>query len=291
MATSKLVHIVALSMTIALGLVGQSPAQAGYFVRPVLQYNGELQDGYSNTLTSNSATFSDGFSSFASHVDLATGTIKTYLEMNGPSNGFGVSTGVMGDQIRYTGSSDEAVTFRFDFDSLISGNQSYTGTPPDFDSRYIGIQAHFAIYEAGSNATYLNWTELGTVSDEALYVGSKSMTFSDQPLDFGTSYADSLVAELFLTSGKSYDIFSAFNLIAQPGQSVGPITMNSLNTSTIGITAPGGSFTSDSGKFLGFAQTPQTSAVPEPATWAMMIGGFGLVGAAMRRRRASIRFA
>lgn len=27
------------------------------------------------------------------------------------------------------------------------------------------------------------------------------------------------------------------------------------------------------------------SAVPEPATWAMMIGGFGIVGMAMRRRR------
>ena len=28
----------------------------------------------------------------------------------------------------------------------------------------------------------------------------------------------------------------------------------------------------------------QTAPVPEPATWAMMIGGFGLAGAAMRRR-------
>ena len=278
-------------MTIALGLVVQSPAEAGYFVRPVLQYDGELQDGYSNTLTSNSATFSDSFSSFEAHVDLATGTIKTYLEMNGPSNGFGVSTGVMGDQIRYTGSSDEAVTFRFDFDSIISASQFYTGTPPDFDSRYIGIQAHFAVYEAGSNATYLNWTELGTVSNEALFVGSRTMSFQDEPLEFGLSYSDSLVADLFLTSGRSYDIFSAFNLIAQPGQSVGSITMNSLNTSTIGITAPGGSFTSDSGEFLGFSQTPQASAVPEPATWAMMIGGFGLVGAAMRRRETSVRFA
>jgi hypothetical protein len=30
-------------------------------------------------------------------------------------------------------------------------------------------------------------------------------------------------------------------------------------------------------------------AVPEPATWAMMIGGFGMVGAAMRRRKAQVR--
>lgn len=33
-------------------------------------------------------------------------------------------------------------------------------------------------------------------------------------------------------------------------------------------------------------------AVPEPATWAMMLGGFGLIGAAMRRRqRTAITFA
>jgi hypothetical protein len=33
---------------------------------------------------------------------------------------------------------------------------------------------------------------------------------------------------------------------------------------------------------LGRVQVP--SAIPEPATWAMMLGGFGLAGAAMRRR-------
>jgi len=32
-------------------------------------------------------------------------------------------------------------------------------------------------------------------------------------------------------------------------------------------------------------------SVPEPATWAMFIGGFGLIGSAARRRRASIHFA
>lgn len=32
-------------------------------------------------------------------------------------------------------------------------------------------------------------------------------------------------------------------------------------------------------------------AVPEPATWAMMIGGLGLVGASMRRRSTKVQFA
>jgi hypothetical protein len=34
-----------------------------------------------------------------------------------------------------------------------------------------------------------------------------------------------------------------------------------------------------------------TGAVPEPASWAMLIAGFGLVGGTMRRRISSVRFA
>ncbi|WP_375392075.1 PEPxxWA-CTERM sorting domain-containing protein [uncultured Sphingomonas sp.] len=43
--------------------------------------------------------------------------------------------------------------------------------------------------------------------------------------------------------------------------------------------------------FYNISITPSaTGAVPEPASWAMMIGGFGLAGAAMRRRRTVIAF-
>jgi hypothetical protein len=35
---------------------------------------------------------------------------------------------------------------------------------------------------------------------------------------------------------------------------------------------------------MGSIAVPAPAAVPEPATWAMMLGGFGLLGSAMRRR-------
>jgi hypothetical protein len=47
---------------------------------------------------------------------------------------------------------------------------------------------------------------------------------------------------------------------------------------------PGGSGTD---VFTLGSVTVPAAAIPEPATWAMMIGGFGLMGAAARRRRSA----
>ncbi len=51
-------------------------------------------------------------------------------------------------------------------------------------------------------------------------------------------------------------------------------------TGTLGLSGVTGGAESNSLQIL------VGNAVPEPATWAMMIGGFGLVGASMRRRAA-----
>ncbi|MGL6043105.1 MAG: PEPxxWA-CTERM sorting domain-containing protein [Sandaracinobacteroides sp.] len=50
---------------------------------------------------------------------------------------------------------------------------------------------------------------------------------------------------------------------------------------------PGLSYTSASGVFM--VRSPDTpGAIPEPVTWAMLIAGFAMVGAAARRRRSAL---
>jgi hypothetical protein len=63
-----------------------------------------------------------------------------------------------------------------------------------------------------------------------------------------------------------------------------PITANVQNTleiigKVVGINGYSGNLT--------FA----AAIVPEASTWAMMVGGFGLIGAAMRRKRMAVTFA
>lgn len=49
--------------------------------------------------------------------------------------------------------------------------------------------------------------------------------------------------------------------------------------------APGGTGT----KVFTLGQVTVPNAIPEPASWAMMLGGFGLLGAAVRRRNSVVR--
>ena len=74
-----------------------------------------------------------------------------------------------------------------------------------------------------------------------------------------------------------------------PGLTVANI---SLTPTSIQFNGQGLSFlTADYFITLNLITRAADPAVPEPATWAMMIGGFALAGAAMRRRKATVRFA
>ena len=57
--------------------------------------------------------------------------------------------------------------------------------------------------------------------------------------------------------------------------------------------AAGSPFTGGNGRSVGTIEVVDdinitTAAVPEPASWALLIAGFGLTGAAMRRRRVAV---
>jgi hypothetical protein len=82
--------------------------------------------------------------------------------------------------------------------------------------------------------------------------------------------------EIFATGG-DFDEWTAFS--SSPGAFVSGT--NTLAFNVLNFAQNGDNPTGLRVEFL----TNGVAAVPEPATWAMMIGGFGLIGLAMRRRR------
>ena len=72
-----------------------------------------------------------------------------------------------------------------------------------------------------------------------------------------------------------------------------PLSLTGSNTLLFSYDSPGGAFagpqgTGDEAWGLRDITVNATGGVPEPASWALMIGGFGLAGAALRRRRAAL---
>lgn len=68
-------------------------------------------------------------------------------------------------------------------------------------------------------------------------------------------------------------------------------TLDFFNTAklTRATVSPGATLTSQSGALTqraggGYGYAAVTGSVPEPANWALLIAGFGLTGATMRRR-------
>jgi hypothetical protein len=119
---------------------------------------------------------------------------------------------------------------------------------------------------------------------------SYTLTFSLAGLNPGTASfngryaADNLVTSILLNgnvlaaSGGGFANWTAFG--ASSGFAPG------VNTLTFNVTNVGQVSGNPSGLRVEFL-TSDAAVVPEPANWAMLIAGFGLVGAAARRRRVA----
>lgn len=89
--------------------------------------------------------------------------------------------------------------------------------------------------------------------------------------------------------------FVLFNGVQVPNSFVGPenwthYTFNlGLATGSDTITFRGRN--DPSYNALTHVSVTESGAVPEPASWALMLGGFGMVGGALRSRKAKVAFA
>nr|WP_295661943.1 PEPxxWA-CTERM sorting domain-containing protein [Polymorphobacter sp.] len=126
-------------------------------------------------------------------------------------------------------------------------------------------------YDGDFDAAYLHVTNIGSGSFTSIAIsggdngGSASFTnigvgttvdfaLGDNEYDFPGSQGTALVT--IVRNGRTFS-GSFTDVIGDPDFNVGPVTLGTLGT------------------------------VPEPAAWGMMLTGFGLLGATMRRSRAT----
>jgi hypothetical protein len=83
--------------------------------------------------------------------------------------------------------------------------------------------------------------------------------------------------------------FTSFDFLGEVGFSGLTASDVSLTNGVLSVDMRDTSSVRDAFYTIRLGNTP--AGVPEPAAWGMMIGGFGLAGAAMRRRQTKVSFA
>ena len=142
-----------------------------------------------------------------------------------------------------------------------------------------GGYADFALHYV--EPTYITVTGMGPVAAQSTSVGY-------DVLNFGASkqgmFAFSNTGGVITDSGAT---FTSTTFIFLPGSlAVAYLTSPGVYGGTILGNASHGSFGGDAQ--LTITDTSISSGgVPEPATWALMLAGFGLVGFTLRRRRTA----
>ena len=98
-----------------------------------------------------------------------------------------------------------------------------------------------------------------------------TLTFADGAIITGQYVGSTFTAGSSTTVGDTTYAMTGFGWDRSPANNVGPFTVGT-----------GGDDVDYTGQFS-FSQ--RVAAVPESATWGMMIAGFGMIGGAARRRR------
>jgi hypothetical protein len=252
-------------------------ADATYFIRPFVQLGGGgLIDGLDeNGATQGSVNFT---SDATAAVDLDDGTARAFLDITGP-NILGQAGGIFGETVTFNNAVGTTADFSFDFD----GNLVTSGVNPMGSILQIGVSAALRVFESGSGADYTNFLSHAG----ALVSDSVTLDFTDPLVDLDEVVDEILSGSLTVAANTSYDVFASLVVFTSTNLNPVNVVMDFDNTGTFGIdTAPGVTYTSASGVFLGATGVTVTQ-VPEPAM--MSLFGIGIAGiAVLRRRRTDI---
>lgn len=153
------------------------------------------------------------------------------------------------------------------------------------DPYYTGTDNGFSTANSILNQSYL-FGSFGCgdfTPENDLPVGPRASSFTSGPLaggeaNIGIAQTNCGEETLTIYKGEQFVIASFVQLIANRDGFV-----DATGTFTVGLDPAGGA-----ANIAAFQNgvVPGLVAVPEPATWAMMIGGIGLAGGALRRRKA-----
>jgi hypothetical protein len=144
---------------------------------------------------------------------------------------------------------------------------------------FAGVGDFYGLMTFGTSQAQFNFTNDITTGFKTLGTFGTGASSYPGTWSYASDYTTATYTETYDITGAEADIAVAAraNMDCSNGSSC-----QFGNTAKFIIDAPTGtSFTSDSGVFL----TGGTSAVPEPATWAMMMIGLGALGAGLRQRR------
>lgn len=153
--------------------------------------------------------------------------------------------------------------------SYTTDTATFTGLGDTIGSPFDQIRLNSVTGSATGPGTYVVNTVDFTVGINATAGATSSGTFTDTATVFGAPF--SYTVPYTLTIGGTDTIVLGGNTFYTSGVKV------HFNTLTFSNVAPG----TVSGDLTA------TVSIPEPATWAMMVAGFGLVGAGVRRRRSA----
>ena len=200
----------------------------------------------------------------------------TSANLHGIAQGMNASGAIAGDYVFSTGP-----TRRHGF--VLQGGVLTDLAVPGFPAENVRARA---ITDAG---TVAGWTQLGVAPARAFILSGGSYQFFDAPGAVNGTFFEDLnnfglaVGDFTDASGN----FHAFTYDTVTSLYTSLDVAGATNTQAFGLNDLGYVvLTTDIAKGASnFLYRP--GGVPEPATWALMIGGFGLTGTALRRRRSA----